>query len=92
MSTQEPVTLEDLKELLEENLEVSEETNKLLRAMRRDALISAALKLLIWIIIVGGASYFLYQTLAPIMASYEAAAGSVDQFRAFFDFYGGSSQ
>lgn len=62
-----PTTLEDLKELLEETLSATEENNKLLKAMRRDAVIGSIVKILIWTALVGLSLYFSIQFLEPYL-------------------------
>lgn len=89
MTTEQPVTLEDLKELLEDNLEATEENNRLLRAMRRDAFIGMVLKVLIWVLLIGGSFFFVAQFLAPYLAVLEGlqSAGQGMDFGALFERY-----
>lgn len=64
---QTPVTLEELKSLLEDTLEATEENNTLLKAMRRDALIGGILKFVFWILIVAASFYVSAKFLEPYM-------------------------
>ena len=53
---------EELKKLLEENIEISRESLKILKGIRRHNRISSAFKVFYWLIIIGalaGAYYFL---------------------------------
>ncbi len=57
----------ELKKLLEENLEATKENNRLLREMRRNALIGLAVKAVIWLILLGVPLFFLGTYLGPLM-------------------------
>lgn len=53
---------EDVKKLLEENLEISRQSLKILKGIRRTNRLSLAFKILYWLVILGiiaGAYYFL---------------------------------
>lgn len=53
---------EEIKKLLEENLEISRQSLKILKGIRRANRIAAAFKILYWLVIIGalaGAYYFL---------------------------------
>lgn len=58
---------EDLKRLLEENLAVTKETNKLLRQMRREAIIGNLVRLALYLVILGLPIFFLSQYLGPLL-------------------------
>ncbi len=64
---QTPVTLEELKSLLEDTLEATEENTKILKAMRRDALIGGVLKFVFWILIVVASFYVSAKFLEPYL-------------------------
>ncbi len=53
---------EDLKKILEENLEISRQSLKILRGIRRSNRINAVFKVFYWLVIIGsmvGAYYYL---------------------------------
>jgi hypothetical protein len=88
METQKaPAGMEELKELLEDVLEVSCENNKILKRMRRDAIVGGILKLLLWTVLIVGSLYFTWRLLAP----YTDMVKDIDpsQFQAVIDMYGG---
>lgn len=58
---------EELKDLLEENLEVTRENNELLKKIRRDAMIGFAVKAVIWLVILGVPIFFITTYLAPFL-------------------------
>lgn len=55
-----------IEELVEENLEVTKENNKILRRMERNALISFIAKILLWLILLGLPLIFLGPYLKPL--------------------------
>lgn len=60
---------EDIKKLLEENIEISEESLKILKGIRRANRIAAAFKIFYWLIIIGsvvGAYYYLQPYIEQI--------------------------
>lgn len=77
-------SLASLKELIEKNLEIAKENNRLIKAMRRDALIGGLVKTLIWIILIVGSFYLSFQFLAPYLAILE----NVQSGGGGFDFEG----
>lgn len=56
---------------LQELLDLTKENNRLLKAMRRDALIGGIVKMLIWIALIGGSFYFSMQFLTPYLSMLE---------------------
>lgn len=82
-------TLAELEELMEENLEVAKENTKLLKAMRRDALIGGILKTLVWVILIGASFYFSLQYLEPLMGSFTQATEGFtpEDYQALFEQY-----
>jgi hypothetical protein len=58
---------EDLKKLLEENIALAKDTNRLLREMRRNSIILAILKVALWLVILGVPLFFLSTYLAPVL-------------------------
>lgn len=62
-----PTTLDDLRELLEDNLEATEENNKILKDMRRDALIGGVVKIVVWVVLIGASFYFSIKFLEPYL-------------------------
>ena len=62
---------EDLKKLLEENIALAKDTNRLLREMRRNALILGAAKVVLWLLILGVPLFFLTTYLGPVLDAFE---------------------
>lgn len=69
-----PTTLEDIEDLLQENIEATKENTKLLKAMRRDALIGGILKTLIWIVLIAASLYFSVKFIEPYMGLLQQGA------------------
>ncbi len=66
----------ELKTLLEENLVVAKDNNRLLREMRRNAILGLIAKVVIWLIILGVPLFFLSTYLGPLMEAFsEQSAG-----------------
>lgn len=59
-------TEEHIEHLLEENLELNKENNKILRRMERNALISFFAKIFLWLILLGLPLIFLGPYLKPL--------------------------
>lgn len=72
MSEQKPATLEELRDLIEDAIELGEENNKLLKAMRRDALIGSILKTLLWVALIGLSLYFSAKFIEPYLGMLQA--------------------
>ncbi len=58
----------ELKKLLEENLAVAKENNQLLKLIRRDAAISLAVKIVLYLLLLGVPLFFLSTYLGPLLA------------------------
>lgn len=68
---------QDIRDLIKKNIELTEENNKLLRKMRRHALLGGLFKLL-WIAAIIGVPVYLYiNFLAPILDQVLSAAETV---------------
>lgn len=63
----------ELAQLLKENLELSRQNNKMLRAMRRDAWIGLIWKTIVWTVILVAPLYVYQQYVAPLVAQFQAA-------------------
>jgi hypothetical protein len=79
----------NLRDLLEENIELARENNKILKAMRRDALIGGLLKTIIWVVLLLVSIYFTIQYLDPLISSFTGATNGMDpeDFKAIIDLY-----
>lgn len=66
----------DLKKLLEENLEVAKDNNRLLKLIRRDAMIGLGVKIVLYLVLLGVPLYFLSQYLGPMLETFSAASSS----------------
>jgi hypothetical protein len=73
--------LGELKRLTEEN-------NRILKAMRRDALIGSIIKTLIWVALIAASYYFTMKLLTPYLGMLEGMQGGQGQdMNALFDQY-----
>lgn len=72
MDTEQNEDFAALRALLDENIAVTRENNRLLRLMRRDALIGFFVKLLIWLVVLGVPIFFISAYLLPIFDSLSA--------------------
>lgn len=70
---------EEIKDLLEENIKLTKDTHRLLKAMRRDALISGVAKFVLWIVLIIGSLWFSAQFLAPYLSVLDSFNGSGTQ-------------
>ena len=57
----------ELKKLLEENLAVAKDNNRLLRELRRNAILGLIAKIVIWLVLLGVPLFFLSAYLGPLM-------------------------
>lgn len=64
---------EEIEKLLEENLAVAKDNNRLLREMRRNAILGLIAKIVLWLIILGVPLFFLSSYLGPIMDAFSGA-------------------
>ena len=100
----ESVDNDDLKRLLEENIEVTKENNRLLREMRRNAILGIIARVVIWLIVLGVPLFFLSAYLGPILDAFSGQAGasglevglfglpSEEQIRQLFEQYQAAGQ
>ena len=58
---------EELKRLLEENLEVTRENNDLLKKIRRDAMVGFAVKVVVYLVIFGVPLFLISSYLGPLL-------------------------
>jgi hypothetical protein len=59
---------QEIKTLLEENIAVTKENNRLLREMRRNAILGLIAKVVIWLVILGVPLFFLSTYLGQLPA------------------------
>ncbi|MES2931676.1 MAG: hypothetical protein V4682_03185 [Patescibacteria group bacterium] len=65
-----PPTIDDtseLKKLLEEDIAIGKDNNRLLREMRRNAILGLVAKIVIWLVLLGVPLFLLSTYLGPIM-------------------------
>lgn len=65
-----PPTTDDtseLKKLLEEDIAIGKDNNRLLREMRRNAILGLIAKVVIWLVLLGVPLFFLSAYLGPLM-------------------------
>ncbi len=78
-----------LAEMVEETLDLARENNKILKAMRRDALIMGTLKTLIWIVLIVASFYFSMKFLEPYLGMLENQGQGGQDYGALFEQYKG---
>ncbi len=81
--------MEDQKALLdkiEESLTLARENNKLIKAMRRDALIGGIIKTLIWVVLILGSFYLSAKLLEPYLSMLQSTQEGTD-YGALFEEY-----
>jgi uncharacterized membrane protein (DUF106 family) len=84
----------EMKKLLEENLRLSQENNTMLHKMRRSMIISRALTVFYWIIIIGsafGAYYFIQPYIDQILGVDGGDKSNLESFGDMFNKFKGSS-
>lgn len=64
-----------LEALLEETIAVTRENNRLIREMRRNAILGFVARIVVWLIVLGVPLFFLSSYLGPII---EALSGSAE--------------
>ena len=72
----------ELKRLIEKNLEVSKESNEMLRKMRSTMRWSRFFRFIYWVIIIGsmlGVYYMLEPRIKSLIASYEQVMGGIEK-------------
>ncbi len=79
---------DSLMDLLKENVALAKENNKLLKAMRRDAFIGGALRIILWLLVLGGSYFLTMQYLEPILNTFSGGeAGQGMDFKALLEQY-----
>lgn len=76
-----------LNEKLDEMLALSRANNRMLKDMRRDALIGVIVKVVFWGAIFAASYYFTMQYLAPILNSAQSVQGEAANFQQLFEQY-----
>ncbi len=64
-------TDEDLQELVRANIKLTQENNRMLRAMRRDVWMGRTFRVLFWLVLLVGSYMVYYVFLAPYVAQVE---------------------
>ncbi len=72
--------LAELKELVRQNIALSQETNKMLHSMRRSAWISRAIRIT-WIVLLIGSSLLAYSYLQPYIDQILSIYGNLQGFQ-----------
>ncbi|MGB4076401.1 MAG: hypothetical protein WBK28_01700 [Minisyncoccia bacterium] len=70
-----------MAEQVEETLLLARENNKILKAMRRDALIGGVVQLLFWALLIGASLYYSAKFLEPylgMLSGIEGDSGSIN--------------
>jgi hypothetical protein len=66
----------ELKKLLEETHALAEESNRIIREMRRNALLGLGVKVLLWLVVLGAIPFILGPLLAPLMGAFTGQEGA----------------
>ncbi len=66
----------EIKKLLEDNLAVVQDNNRLLKLIRRDAFIGLGVKIALYAVLFGLPLFFLSQYLGPLLESFSAGSGA----------------
>ena len=75
---------DDLRGLLEENLELARENNAILRKMQRSARMAQIVRVIYWVFLIGsiiGAYYYLEPFIRVITDSYDQIEQSLDNIK-----------
>ncbi len=67
------VPMEELERLVRETRQLAEDNNRLLRLIRRDALLGFIGKLVLWLLVLGVPLFFLSTYLGPLMNAFAPA-------------------
>lgn len=67
---------DDLKKLLEENLAVAKDNNRLLRELRRNALLGLIARIVLWLVLLGVPLLFLSAYIGPIIEAFAGASSA----------------
>ncbi|HRH24681.1 MAG TPA: hypothetical protein PK109_03795, partial [Candidatus Paceibacterota bacterium] len=82
------VTLEDLKELLEENIALTKDTRKMLKRMRREAFIAGVVKTAVWAVLLIASFWLSAKFLEPYLGMMTAGQEGAEQdYGALFEQY-----
>ena len=68
---------DDLKTLLEENIRISKDNNRMLRTMKRAAVAGVIGRVIFWILILGVPAYLYITYLSPLISSIMQHGGVV---------------
>jgi intein/homing endonuclease len=66
----------ELKKLLEEDIAIGKDNNRLLREMRRNAILGLIAKIIIWLVLLGVPLFFLSTYLGPILDAFTGQSAS----------------
>lgn len=79
---------DSISEMTKETLRLTKENNRMLKAMRRDALIAGVLRIVLWLVAFGLAYYFAMTYLEPILSVVNGGEGmNPDDIRRLFEDY-----
>lgn len=79
---------ESMNDMLKENLELARENNRLLKAMRRDAIVGGIIRIALWLLVIVGSYYLTMQYLEPLLGSMTGGeAGQGMDFNALLEQY-----
>ena len=66
---------ESINQKLDDIHELTEENNRLIKAMRRDARIGMVVKAIFWVALIGVSTYFTMQLINPLISSFMPGTG-----------------
>lgn len=74
--------------MLKESLALAKENNKLIKDMRRDALIGGVVRIALWLLVLVGSYYLTMQYLGPMLGTFNGAEGAQGMdFKALLEQY-----
>ena len=76
------------KKLLEENLRLAEENNKMLRSLHRSMRLRRFVSIIYWVLIIGstvGAYYFIQPYIEQVVGVYSGGKDKLDNINKFFE-------
>ena len=81
------LTNEEIADKLDEVMHLTKQNNRLLKAIRRDAIIGGIIKMVLWIVLILGSVYYTVQFLQPYLGMLESAGGNGQDYGALFEEY-----
>lgn len=76
------------EEVAQETLRLTKENNHMLKAMRRDAMVGGLVRIVLWLVVLGGSYYLTMVYLEPLLNMFTGAAEMrPEDFQRLFEEY-----